>query len=183
MRHRIARAVVVIGLAAALAALAGCSGSQPTGTDRTPAQTAVGRTAGAAASKGQYRLLGGLLVSLRQSGVPTNGRYQLNLRAENTTDASMTIPIVGNPPVLLDSSGARVSGATGGSGFGAGARRNATDIVGGPKVNRTRPANSDVLAPHAIAIGVVVASSSPNGKGYRVLWTLGPSRAASFKLP
>lgn len=133
--------------------------------------------------RAQHIVLSGLVATLRQTGVASDGRYRIDLVAENSTDATMQVPVIRNTPKLLDRNGKRVKGTVSASGFGPGARRNATDVAGGSTLNRKRPKTADVLPPHTSAVGVIWASRPLASKGYSVQWGLGNGRVAVFKLP
>ena len=195
MTRRTAVAVCALLLASALIGIAGCSNKTAGPATRSltvSSAVASGATtpAGQVAvqprrvlPRAQRLVLSGLVATLRQTGVPSDGRYRIDLAAENSTDATMQVPVIGNAPRLLDRNGKRVKGAVSASGFGPGARRKATDVVDGRAINRKRANSSDVLPPHTSAVGVVWANDSFAGKGYSVRWNLGRRRVAVFRLP
>lgn len=195
MIRRTAMGIGSLLLACALVGIAGCSNK----TAGPPAPSVAGPSThvnGTTAPTGQEALqprrilpraqrlvLSGLVTTMRQTGAPSNGRYRIDLVAKNSTGATMQVPVIGNTPTLLDRNGKRVKGAVLASGFGPGARRNATDLVGGSAINGKRAKTADVLPPRMSAVGVVWASHSVTGKGYSVRWDLGDGRTAVFKLP
>jgi hypothetical protein len=177
-------------LLAALTGLAGCRDNKTVSTSgaiQPAGSSAAATTTAAKQARTTPRALtitvGGLLVSLRQSGVPAGGRYQLNLKALNASDVTMTVPIIGNTPKLMKRDGTRVAGTQTASGFGPGARRTATDVIGGKALNRKRAKDADKLPPHTSATGVIWTTKPTAGQGYYVRWDLGQGRVAIIRLP
>ena len=129
--------------------------------------------------------MGGLTVSM-QAAAPaatstSTGRFETHLTAENSTGATMTLSIVGNPPQLLDVTGSRVTSVSAMSGYGPGARN--TGPGANPRTLRPKPGSVQELGPHKTAVGVLITRFDTTGRNYSVKWDFGPGRIATFRLP
>jgi hypothetical protein len=186
---RITLGVIAIGLSAALVGATGCS---TTGQKASEAPVSVvGSSTVPGQTLEQSAQLNGLVVtfvsppaaaSTDATSVAGKRRYVIRLRAENSTDGTMSVRVVGNAPQLQDANGARVADAKSGTAFGPGVSPLVT--AAGRAVRKA--AHSDgtvVLPPKKYVTGMIVTTSDPNGHDYVAKWDLGSGRAVAFKLP
>jgi hypothetical protein len=184
-----ARKPILAALAILVSGTAACSWpSSAKSPSNAPAATVQARRVQVRSSRprAQVMVVQGLMVSMAAppsaESAPVGGHYQIFLRAKNSTSATMTLPVVGNPPRMLSLSGDPVTGVTGATGFGPGARRQ-NDLQRGAKSLRPQAGKSDALPPGAYVTGVLTTNFNPAGHHFVVKWDFGAGRAAAFQLP
>jgi hypothetical protein len=184
-----ARTLTLVILGALVASAAACSwpsSAKAPGDASRPAAKPATAPASATRPKPQVLVVRGLVVSMSAppSGAttPPAGGYQILLRAKNSTEATISLPVIGNPPRMLDRSGNPIAGVIAGTGFGPGARRQ-NDLQRSARDLRPRPGANEGLPAGAYVTGVLSTKFNPAGHNYQIKWDFGEGRVATFQLP
>lgn len=190
MKRWVSRFVFGIATLAVFAGATGCAkAAKPDVVARSSAETP--KPTAPSLAEGQQRVdLNGLLVTLTMPDVPTSaegkaklaagrGSFVIKVRAENSTDQTITVPISRNTPVLLNPDGSMAVAGVGGTGGSGWVNRPASSHP----VAATAPSpGPEGLAPHGYFDAFVVTTYSTDGRDMSIRWALGESGTATFKL-